>query len=554
MKNTWIKIILITVFPFLSLIYPQVYNVTGNISTPIVPVKNAEVTFIDVNDTTKKYSALTDSLGKYQLNLITEVNEPEDALPTKFELAQNYPNPFSNETAITYKLSEPADVQIKIYNVLGQEIRTFSIGEKYSGIHRIRWDGKDNFGKKAAAGIYFYMLQAGKETHVKKMVFGLGPSWVNLQNLTAKPLGNSLYTAKAYTSDQKQENGNNIFYVRITNTDSTQPQIFSQVVEEIIIPQDTSISFILEALGSWRKINFDVKSSLNDINFSDTNIGWIVGDDGMILYSSNSGETWQQQICPIKEKLIAVDFLDNSTGWILSQNHILKTTDGGNFWEVKYSDSLWTWPFGDIKFFNSKLGFAVCIRGPLLYGAIFKTIDGGETWQNITHQNFPYLTHVSIVYENNIWICGGLVYSIYSSNDSGLTWTLNQSAPPGLFRTIQFLDKYTGWLSGNGFYRTIDGGETWIEQKLPIQAPLFYPGPSYFVNLYHGCLAPKLASETDGFFQTIDGGQSWELVPVDVDLRDVSSVFFINNDLGWAVGTEGTVDKSESVILKYSRQ
>lgn len=549
-----IIIMLIVLMCFPRLLISQVNNITGNISTQILPVKNAEVTFVDVSDTSKRYSALTDSLGNYQLNLLTAVHEPDATLPNKFELAQNYPNPFSNETSITYKLNEPTDVSIRIYNILGQEIRRINIGEKFKGIHGISWDGKDNFGTKAATGIYFYMLQAGKETQVRKMIFGLGLAGSNSLNYSKQSSEKFVYTKKTQAAFKLPKSGNNIFRIKITNNDSTKPQIYNSVFENIMIQRDTTINFVVESIGLWKKVNLSIESKLNDIDFVDNKYGWIVGDGGLILYSSDGGDSWQKQDCPLVESLIAVDFIDSRTGWIFSQNHILMTIDGGKIWNIKYSDSLWTWPYGDIQFYNNNIGFVVCIRGHLMYGAVFKTTDGGETWQNITHQNLPYLTHISIVDENNIWICGGLYHSIGSSSDSGLTWTFNPNAPPGFFSTIQFIDKYIGWVSGGSLYKTIDGGNTWLEQKLPIQPPLFIAGPFYFIDLLNGWVAPKLNSETNGIFQTRNGGQTWELFPVNVDLRDISSIFFIDKDLGWAIGTEGTIEKPVNVILKFKRQ
>lgn len=344
-----------------------------------------------------------------------------------------------------------------------------------------------------------------------------------------------------------------VFKYEIKNTDNTQPRIYRVIFDDIIIQNDTTLNFVVEPLGSWRKVNVELPSKLNDIYFADTNNGWIVGDSSTILHSNDGGQSWQTQLCPVNETLKAVDFINEKTGWILSQNHILKTTDGGKNWEIKYRDSLWVWPFGDLQFVNDKIGFVACIRSPLLFGTVFKTTDGGESWNNITKQNLPYITHISIIDENNIWVCGGLTYSVLSTTDSGLTWIRNQSAPSGLFSTIQFIDQYNGWISGNGFYKTTNGGNTWTEQKLPIQTPLFYPGPFYFVDLNYGWLAPDYASETNSILQTKNGGNTWEIVPVDIDFNEFTAVFFKNKNLGWAVGTEIDNSEPKGVILLYTQ-
>ncbi len=73
----------------------------------------------------------------------------------EFELSQNYPNPFNPSTVITYKLPEKSFVSLKVYNVLGNEIKTLVNEEKSAGIHNIKFDVSDLPGK-LSNGTYFY--------------------------------------------------------------------------------------------------------------------------------------------------------------------------------------------------------------------------------------------------------------------------------------------------------------------------------------------------------------------------------------------------------------
>ncbi|MBI5730099.1 MAG: T9SS type A sorting domain-containing protein [Ignavibacteriales bacterium] len=562
-KILFLKKLLILLLSMSQYILSQTFHINGNISTAIVPVKNAEVTFIDANDTTKKYYTLTDNLGKYQLNLITAVNKPDVTLPTKFELAQNYPNPFSGETTITYNLKEPIDVRVKIYNVLGQEIRTFNIGEKFNGIHGIRWDGRDNFRNKAAYGIYFYMMQAGKETQVKKMIFGLGSSGLNHPNLTIQFPEKSLYVAKAQTTDQLKESGNNIFRVRITNSSSTQPQIYSRVFENFIIQRDTTLNFVVDVLGPWRKVKSGITDWLYDIDFPDSKNGWVVGSRGLILNSNDGGETWQQQICPITEPLNAVDFVDKETGWICSNSSILKTADGGKNWIIKYSEDMIEGRFHDIQFLNNKIGFAVGGKSFFgLNGVLLKTTDGGETWQDVIPERLPTLTHISIVDEQNIWICGFGSFGgtlLFTSN-LRLTWTKKSlNAPVSWLRAIQFVDKYHGWVGCDdddafNFFRTTDGGNTWKSESKETW-PLGKGTQSFFfVDSLKGWLGTVPGASTFAIINTTDGGQTWEYLPAGTNIYDVKSFSFINKELGWAVGSEVENAKNKNIILLYNKQ
>jgi hypothetical protein len=96
-------------------------------------------------------------------------------LPRAFALLQNYPNPFNPETWIPYRLSEPTDVTITIYNVNGQMVRRLDLGTRMPGhyIDRAKaacWDGKNEAGEEVSSGIYFYQLRAGRDASVRKMI------------------------------------------------------------------------------------------------------------------------------------------------------------------------------------------------------------------------------------------------------------------------------------------------------------------------------------------------------------------------------------------------
>lgn len=91
------------------------------------------------------------------------------AVPSAFVVHQNYPNPFNPETEIRFALPEAGSVVLKIFNTLGEEIRTLVDARFEAGYHRVRWDGKDNKGRPLASGVYLYQLRAGEFAQVRKM-------------------------------------------------------------------------------------------------------------------------------------------------------------------------------------------------------------------------------------------------------------------------------------------------------------------------------------------------------------------------------------------------
>ncbi len=104
------------------------------------------------------------------LNLPVSQEDSKPTLPRSTLLYQNYPNPFNPSTVISYYLNSPSRVTVRVINVMGQTIQTLVERKQTSGIHHIKWNGKDNAGQPVASGIYFYRLEAGSFTQTKKMI------------------------------------------------------------------------------------------------------------------------------------------------------------------------------------------------------------------------------------------------------------------------------------------------------------------------------------------------------------------------------------------------
>jgi hypothetical protein len=94
--------------------------------------------------------------------------------PEKFTLSQNLPNPFggriAQQTMIAFELPQPAAVRLRIYNILGQQVRTLIDGDLPAGRYERFWDGTDDQGRLAAAGVYFYEVSTPTGTGRKKML------------------------------------------------------------------------------------------------------------------------------------------------------------------------------------------------------------------------------------------------------------------------------------------------------------------------------------------------------------------------------------------------
>jgi hypothetical protein len=99
-----------------------------------------------------------------------EVDESYDQIPLTFVLSQNYPNPFNPGTTIRYELPEGSNVNLKVYNLLGIEIRKLVNEFQSAGFKTTYWDGKNNDGNSVSSGVYLYVFKSKSFSQTKKMV------------------------------------------------------------------------------------------------------------------------------------------------------------------------------------------------------------------------------------------------------------------------------------------------------------------------------------------------------------------------------------------------
>ena len=89
---------------------------------------------------------------------------PESEIKS-FSLQQNYPNPFNPGTVIRWQLAVSSDVELSVYNLLGQKVTTLVSEKQQAGYHKVEWDAG-----QMASGVYYYLINAGEFQDVRKMV------------------------------------------------------------------------------------------------------------------------------------------------------------------------------------------------------------------------------------------------------------------------------------------------------------------------------------------------------------------------------------------------
>ena len=115
-----------------------------------------------INDLGSQITVIDNLLNPTAIDL----DEPD---LNKFELSQNFPNPFNPNTTIAFTLPAAQSVSIKIYDMQGRFVRQILNSEMAAGLHELNWNGIDQNGEAVASGTYIYILQSADFKDVKKM-------------------------------------------------------------------------------------------------------------------------------------------------------------------------------------------------------------------------------------------------------------------------------------------------------------------------------------------------------------------------------------------------
>ncbi len=259
------------------------------------------------------------------------------------------------------------------------------------------------------------------------------------------------------------------------------------------------LSFALPAAaqthGSWERISHRTEFTLWDATCTDSLRCYAVGDYGVIMSSTDGGESWRQKLTANQFALRNIHFFDDSTGIVTGFN-----------------------------------------------GTCFRTQDRGGNWIAVklpTEVNLPGMSAVG----STVWLSGG-DGTILKSTDMGVNWEKLESGTDVMLDAISFADERNGWAGSvqRKLLRTRDGGVTWREQAidsvLPITTVCARSASECWVAGNHGLI-----------MRTVDDGRSWERV--DAYVTDYVTLAFDAKGTGWAVGRRGAIVRGEEGNMRW---
>ena len=131
----------------------------------VVAYKFAELDFDSVN------TQIQIALDNCQQCETTDISHNQEVMPEAFQLHPNYPNPFNPNTAIKYSLGTNSFVNLTIFDLSGNIIKTLVNKSQVQGIHFSRWNGLNENGNRVPSGMYFIKIKSGAYSQSRKMVF-----------------------------------------------------------------------------------------------------------------------------------------------------------------------------------------------------------------------------------------------------------------------------------------------------------------------------------------------------------------------------------------------
>jgi len=132
------------------------------------PIKDYQVLNLQIG----KYETKSIFSGRQEYSIIrfSDEDEPENEILSTLQLYGNYPNPFNPTTTISFSLPNEENIELTIYNIKGQKVKTLYSGLADEGEHTMIWEGKDSNDKLVSSGLYFYKLKTNNKELTRKML------------------------------------------------------------------------------------------------------------------------------------------------------------------------------------------------------------------------------------------------------------------------------------------------------------------------------------------------------------------------------------------------
>jgi photosystem II stability/assembly factor-like uncharacterized protein len=283
-------------------------------------------------------------------------------------------------------------------------------------------------------------------------------------------------------------------------------------------------------------------ATIRDITFTDSLNGYAVtnigGSNSYILKTTNGGDNWIVKFIHT-QPFVRLEFINNNVGFTNAFQTIFKTTNAGENWVGINLPGI----FGDDMYALNEDTIWLAMSESLTGGA-FLTTDGGISWQVKYSQTSANPSHI-YMYNARIGFIDANV--LMKTTNGGNNW-FSVTTGEGLFSQMYFIDSLTGWKSNQLMKKTTDGGITWINQPLPIGGNIVFNYMSRFFNVNKDTIWGVGGTYYIGggqnrgmIFRTTNEGNNWYFQIPDtlIHIPIYYHTKFANNKIGWAYLDDG---------------
>ena len=285
-------------------------------------------------------------------------------------------------------------------------------------------------------------------------------------------------------------------------------------------------------------------ASINDITFTVSLNGYAVtnigGSSSYMLKTSNGGDNWIVKFTH-NQQFQRIIFINSNTGFTNAFMKIFKTTNAGENWSAIDLPGI----FGDDMFVLNEDTIWLA-ESTSTFGGIYRTTNGGLTW-TIQFQYGGTNPDKIYMYDRNLGFMKRGT-ALFRTSNSGVNWTEINSLG---FKDIYFIDSLTGWKAWYYFFKTTDGGNTWVQKPLPPEGSfILISGINNFSLVNEDILWGVGAEAFYGsgkyrgmIYKSTDGGESWgyQIPDTSINLGIYTFMKFINKLNGWSYSTIGGV-------------
>ncbi|MCX7877285.1 MAG: YCF48-related protein [Ignavibacteria bacterium] len=292
------------------------------------------------------------------------------------------------------------------------------------------------------------------------------------------------------------------------------------------------LNFFISSLAftQWFPQTSGINHAIKSVYFQNTETGF-ASSYNVILKTTNGGNSWQ--MFPIEGSLNCITFINNLTGFSCGDSgKIYRTTNGGANWVNILSNT--TSDLTSLKFADQNIGI-VCGKNK----TILKTTNGGINWFNVANLVWQIdIYEIKIIDTDNYYLSAGDSFILKTTN-GGTNWLIYTHGEPNPLFTIDFINPNTGFATGccGMFMKTTNSGLNWTTGFYLSLGFSFYS--MKFINNQTG----YLAGDNGMIYRTTNGGQSWDSTTTPTN-ETLYSVCMVNENTGWSAGSGGVILKT----------